>query len=46
MSQGISRKVFLRRAAAGGAMLTAPGLLRAGAAFGSTAAKLPKTIVF
>jgi spermidine/putrescine transport system substrate-binding protein len=46
MSQGISRKVFLRRAAAGSAMLAAPGLLRAGAAFGSTGAKLPKTIVF
>jgi spermidine/putrescine transport system substrate-binding protein len=46
MSEAISRKVFLRRAAAGGALLTAPGLLRAGTALGASVATLPKTIVF
>ena len=43
MSEGMSRKVFLGRAAAGGALLTAPGLFRAAAA---GAATLPKTITF
>jgi len=43
MSEVISRKVFLHRAAAAGALLAAPGLLRVGSA---RAATLPKTITF
>jgi spermidine/putrescine transport system substrate-binding protein len=52
MSEGMSRKAFLQRTAAGGALLTAPGLLRAGVAAASpagraaAAATLPKTITF
>ena len=43
MSEGMSRKVFLGRAAAGGALLAAPGLFRTALA---SAATLPKTITF
>jgi len=52
MSDRITRQAFLRRAAAGGALLTVPGLLRAGSAAASIertavhAGKLPKTITF
>ena len=45
MSESISRSAFLRRAAAGGAVLTMPGMLRAATAF-AAAPTLPKTIVF
>jgi len=45
MSEGMSRKVFLGRAAAGGALLTAPGLFRTAVA-GAATPTLPKTITF
>jgi len=45
MSEAMSRKMFLGRAAAGGALLSAPGLLRAAAA-SAAAPALPKTITF
>lgn len=52
MSNRMSRQSFLRRAAAGGTILSVPGLLNAGAAAAApgrmraAAAKLPRTITF